>query len=47
MKPNPQETADLVIFTEKILIGKLYFCAVWDTGQMIRGYLAIASKFRC
>ena len=28
MRLNPQETADLVTFTEKILNGKLYFCAV-------------------
>ena len=25
MGPNPQETADLVTFTEKILNGKLHF----------------------
>ena len=25
MWPNPQETADLVTFTEEILNGKLYF----------------------
>ena len=29
MWPNPQETADLVTFTEKILNGKLHFlCSV-------------------
>ena len=28
MWPNPQETADLITFTEEILNGKLYFCAV-------------------
>ena len=28
MSPNPQETADLVTFTEEILNGKLHFCAV-------------------
>ena len=28
MRPNSQETADLVTFTEEILIGKLHFCAV-------------------
>ena len=28
MCSNPQETADLVTFTEEILIEKLYFCAV-------------------
>ena len=25
MRPNPQETADLIIFTEEILNGKLHF----------------------
>ena len=24
-EPNPQETADLVTFTEKVFMGKLYF----------------------
>ena len=28
MLPNPQETADLVIFTEEILIEDFIFCAV-------------------
>ena len=28
MWPNPQETADLVTFTEQIINGKLYFFAV-------------------
>ena len=29
MWPNPQETADLVTFTEEIVYGKLhFFCAV-------------------
>ena len=31
MWPNPQETADLVTFTEEILKGKLHFCAVKET----------------
>ena len=30
MLPNPQETADLVTFTEEILNGKLHFCAVYS-----------------
>ena len=32
MRPNPQETGDLVTFTEEILDGKLHFlCSVsWD-----------------
>ena len=29
MRPNPQETADLVTFTEEILNGKLTFCTVF------------------
>ena len=29
MWPNPQFPADLVTFTEKILNGKLHFCAVY------------------
>ena len=28
MWPNPHETADLATFTEEILNGKIYFCAV-------------------
>ena len=30
MWPNPQETTDLVTFTEEVLNGKLNFCAVID-----------------
>ena len=30
MSPDPQETADLVTFTEEILNGKLHFCAVLE-----------------
>ena len=31
MRPNPQETADLVTFTEQILNGKLHFlCSAID-----------------
>ena len=31
MSPNPQETADLVTFTEEILNGKLHFlCSVYN-----------------
>ena len=30
MWPNPQQTADLVIFTEEILNGKFHFCVVKD-----------------
>ena len=31
MWPNPQETVDLVTFTEEILNGKLHFCEVKST----------------
>ena len=38
MWPNPQETADLVAFTEKILNGKLHFLGSvhsdWVEGRM-------------
>ena len=36
MRPNPQETVDLVTFTKEILNGKLIFCAVadMDVGNM-------------
>ena len=30
MRPNPQETANLVTFTKEILNGKLHFCAVCE-----------------
>ena len=33
MWPNPQETKDLVVFTEKMLHGKLHFCVVFETGD--------------
>ena len=29
MRSNPLETANLVTFTEEILHGKLFFCAVY------------------
>ena len=36
MWPNPQETADLVTFTEEILTGKLHFlCSVWRESMKI------------
>ena len=36
MWPNPQETADLVTFTEEILNGKLHFlCAVFIDSTII------------
>ena len=42
MRPNPWETADLVIFTEEILNGKFIFCAVKIIGHWIQRYFKIA-----
>ena len=39
MRPNPQETVDLVTFTEEILNGKLHFCAVTDIYFLHSDYL--------
>ena len=41
MRPNPQETVDLVTFTEEILDGKLFFLQrkclfVWTLGAVTR-----------
>ena len=36
MWPNPQFTTDLVMFTEEIFNGKLYFCTV--NSDMFRTY---------
>ena len=36
MRPNPQETTALVTFTEEILNGKLYFCAMYYMKTFIR-----------
>ena len=33
MGPNPQETADLIIFTEEVFNGKLYF--LWSVEGLI------------
>ena len=39
MWPNPQETADLVTFTEEILNGKLHFlCSVMETLMTLAGF---------
>ena len=38
MWPNPQETAELITFTEDILNGKLHFlCSAFDEGIAIIG----------
>ena len=42
MWPNPQETADLVTFTEENLNEKLYFCAVYVN---VNFDLIISSKY--
>ena len=48
MSPNPQKTADLVTFTEKILNEKLHFCAVLqhlkDTGRTMTLTLSYQMK---
>ena len=45
LRPNPQETADLVTFTEEILNGKLYFlCSVACTETAIWGLVKKLSK---
>ena len=38
MWANMQETADLVIFTEKILLEKFIFCAVYNTVQVMNSF---------
>ena len=39
MQPNPQETADLITFTEEILNGKLYFlCNVNDEVEPVKTF---------
>ena len=41
MWPNPQETADLVTFTEENLNGKLHFlCSAVDNMGLIKEYLS-------
>ena len=38
MSPNPQDTADLVTFTEEILKGKLHFLrSVTCTEEIVKG----------
>ena len=39
MSPNPQETEDLVTFTEEILNGKLYFLCSVTENQTKQGLL--------
>ena len=45
MWPHPQETADLVTFTEEILNGKFHFlCSVYQT-VLITSQMKIENKF--
>ena len=37
MWPNPQETADLIIFTEEILNGKNHFLCSKSSGEVTAG----------
>ena len=49
MWPNPQETADLVTFTEEILNGKLHSCAgvvkviTWNKRYVTKFYLELSA----
>ena len=49
MWPNPQETADLVTFTEEILNGKLHFSAGFGfieiEGDIAKKYFKTISSF--
>ena len=46
MRPNPQETADLVTFTEEILNGKLYFlCGIILTLEQFIFWKALYVSF--
>ena len=40
MRPNPQENADLVTFTEEILNGKLHFILQWYL-QEVKPYIQL------
>ena len=41
MWPNPQETTDLVKFTEEILNGKLHFFVQWNNKFRLRLTLTV------
>ena len=41
MWTNSQETADLVTFTEQILMENFIFCAVWSEGIGLRSVKVI------
>ena len=45
MWPNPQETADLVTFTEEILNRKLHFLCIMYTVQMVENTDQKNSKY--
>ena len=56
MRPNPQETADLVTFTEEILNGKLHFLCrdvirhtqtVNQIAEFLEGYYVIKHQIDC
>ena len=44
MWPNPQETADLVTFTEEVLNGKLYFLSSKDHVTLWKLYNSLSAK---
>ena len=43
MIPNPQETADLVKFTEEIFYGKLHFCAGYHKSDRSSSHTSVLS----
>ena len=45
MWPNPQETEDLVTFTEGIINGKLHFCTVLNTPELYERLKIYVSDF--
>ena len=44
MQPDPQETADLVTFTEEILNGKLRFLAVFAALRWLKSFIKRGHK---
>ena len=46
MSPNPQETADLVTFTEEILNGKhFFFCSVITFKHILKSIISESFKY--
>ena len=47
MWPNPQESADLVAFTEDILMENFIFCAVWKSQENFQVESRFYKKIVC